>query len=107
MKNLAKVAFAAIGALLWCTTTNAQTINIGPNQYAFQYTLDPDFGLFFNATDGRYEFRNGSASPVIGFNANNGEFTTNLALGPGSDLLIGNNRYAFRASSNPNYGLFF
>lgn len=107
MKYFAKAALAVIGALIWCTTTQAQTINIGPNQYAFQYTLDPDFGLYFNATDVRYEFRNSNALPVLGFSANNGALTTNLSFSSGSDLLIGNNRYAFRASSNPNYGLFF
>jgi hypothetical protein len=108
MKYLAKAALAAFGAFLLCTTTSmAQTINIGPNQYAFQYTIDPDFGLFFNATNVRYEFRNGLASPVFAFSANNGAMSTNLSFGTGADLLIGNNRYAFRASSNPNYGLFF
>jgi hypothetical protein len=107
MKNLAKAALAALGVLLLCTTTNAQTINIGPNQYAFRYTVDPDFGLFFNATDVRYEFRNGSANTVLGFSANNGALTTNLTFSSGSDLTIGNNRYAFRAAFDPNYGLFF
>ncbi|MFT6998616.1 MAG: hypothetical protein ACJAQ4_002378 [Cryomorphaceae bacterium] len=33
--------------------------------------------------------------------------TTNLQFSPSADLLIGNNRYAFRAASNPNFGLLF
>ena len=107
MKYLAKAAFAVLGVLLWCTSTDAQTVFIGPNQYAFQYTVNPNFGLFFNSTSGRYEFRNGAAAPVFAFNANNGAMTTNLSFSSGSDLLIGNNRYAFRSASNPNYGLFF
>jgi len=107
MKNLAMAAMAAVAVLFWCTTTNAQTSNIGPNQYAFRYTLDPDFGLFFNSTDVRYEFRNSAAAPIFGFSANNGAMTTNLSFSSGSDLLIGNNRYAFRAASDPDYGLFF
>lgn len=107
MKYLAKAAMAVMGVLMWCTTTNAQTISIGPDQYAFQYSVNPNFGLFFNATDGRYEFRDGAAAPVLGFSATSGALTTNLSFSSGSDLLIGNNRYAFRAASNPNYGLFF
>jgi hypothetical protein len=63
--------------------------------------------LFFNSTSTQYEFRNGSASPVFAIGAANGELRNNLTFSPSSDLLIGNNRYAFRAASNPNYGLFF
>jgi len=85
----------------------AQTIDIGPNQYAFQFTGNPNFGLFFNSTNSQYEFRNGSASPIFAIGAGAGEMRSNLSFGSGSDLLIGNNRYAFRSSSNPNYGLFF
>ncbi|MGB6034773.1 MAG: hypothetical protein WBG42_00795, partial [Cryomorphaceae bacterium] len=61
MKSLFKMALTALAVSLWCTTTNAQTIDIGPNEYAFQFTGNPNFGLFFNQTDGRYEFLNGSA----------------------------------------------
>ncbi|MEM9051134.1 MAG: hypothetical protein AAGC47_03685 [Bacteroidota bacterium] len=107
MKSLYKIAVAMAALIIWKSQSSAQTIDIGPNEYAFQYTLDPDFGLFFNQSSGRYEFLNGTASPVVGFNANTGNFTTNLGFESGSDLLIGNNRYAFRAASNPNFGLFF
>lgn len=107
MKNLTKLALAILGVLIGCTTTKAQTIDIGPNEYAFQFTGNPNFGLFFNQTDGRYEFLNGSADPVIGFSATTGNFTTDLGFETGSDLVIGNNRYAFRAAANPNFGLFF
>ncbi|MCZ4408167.1 hypothetical protein O3Q51_05075 [Cryomorphaceae bacterium 1068] len=86
---------------------DAQTIDIGPNQYAFQFTQNPNFGLFFNSTNSQYEFRNGSAIPVFSFNANNGDLTTNLQFASGSDYLVGNNTYAFRSAANPNYGLFF
>jgi len=88
-------------------TSNAQTIDIGPNQYAFQYTVDPDFGLFFNATETQYEFRNNAANPIFAFNANTGAMKTDLTFTPGSDYLVGGNRYAFRFSGNPNYGLVF
>ena len=94
-------------AILFNLSARSQTIDIGPNEYAFQYTTDPDFGLYFNASSGRYEFLNGAANPVLGFNANNGGLTTNLSFESGSDLLIGNNRYAFRAASNSNFGLYF
>ena len=85
----------------------SQTINIGPNQYAFQLTVNPNYGLYFNATSQHYEFLNGTAQPVLGFNANNGRFTTPLEFSSGVDFMVPNDRYAFRAKSNPNYGLFF
>ncbi len=85
----------------------AQTINIGPNQYAFQYTSNPNFGLFFNAADGRYEFRDGAAAPSFAFNASTGAMSTNIRFEAGKDLLIANNSYAFRSASNPNFGLYF
>ena len=85
----------------------AQTIDIGPNQYAFRFTANNNFGLFFNASQGRYEFRNGSADPIFGFNAENGRMTTDLEFSGNVDYLVPNNRYAFRAKSNPNYGLYF
>ncbi len=85
---------------------HGQTINIGPNQYAFRFTQNPNIGLFFNAAGQRYEFRNGLANPVFAFDANNGRMTTNIEFNPGSDLLVGANRYAFRSSVAPNVGLF-
>lgn len=85
----------------------AQTIDIGPNQYAFQFTGNPNFGLFFNSTNSQYEFRNGSASPIFAIGAAAGDLRTDLTFASGSDLLIGNDRYAFRAAANGNYGLFF
>lgn len=89
------------------TESTAQTVDIGPNQYAFRYTLSPNFGLFFNTSDQQYEFRNGSAVPVFAFDAQNGRMKTDLEFHSSSDYLVPNNRYAFRAKSNPNFGLFF
>lgn len=88
-------------------TTQAQTIDIGPNQYAFRYTNDPDFGLFFSLTNSQYEFRNGSADPVFAIGAGNGALKTDLTFAPGSDYLVGPDRYAFRYSNDPDFGLFF
>ena len=36
---------------------------VRPNHYAFRYRLNENFGLFFNSTDGRYEFHDSSANP--------------------------------------------
>ena len=85
---------------------SAQTIDIGPNQYAFRYSVDPDFGLFFNSTNTQYEFRNGASSPVFAFDANNGQMKSNLQFNTNSDFLVAPNRYAFRSSVSPNIGLF-
>lgn len=103
---IGSIAFALV---IWLSpnAATAQTISIGPNQYAFQLSTNPNYGLFFNATNQRYEFLNGSAAPVLGFDANNGRFNTSLEFNPGADYLVPNNRYAFRAKTNPNYGLFF
>jgi hypothetical protein len=45
---------------------------VGGNRYAFQYSGDPDYGLYFNSTDVRYEFRNSTAIPVFYINATTG-----------------------------------
>jgi len=45
---------------------------VAGNKYAFQYSGDPDYGLFFNSTNVRYEFRNGTAVPIFYVDANNG-----------------------------------
>lgn len=47
-------------------------LRIAGNRYAFQYSGDPDYGLFFNSTNVRYEFRDGAAIPVFYVNANTG-----------------------------------
>jgi len=86
---------------------SAQTINIGPNQYAFRFTQNPNYGLFFNSSSIRYEFRNGSALPIFGFNADNGNMTTNLQFASGSNLLVAPGNFALRSASSPNAGLFF
>jgi len=46
---------------------------VGPNRYAFRYLVNENFGLKFNATDSRYEFLDGSASPVFFSQAVNGQ----------------------------------
>ena len=38
---------------------------VGPNRYAFQYTLNNNFGLYFNATDGQYEFHDNNSLPSL------------------------------------------
>jgi len=109
LTRCAKPVFVAVAAISLALTArvHAQTVNIGPNQYAFQFTPNPNFGLFFNSTSSQYEFRNGTAVPIFGFNANNGYLTSNLQFALGSDYLVPGNTYAFRSASNPNYGLFF
>lgn len=84
----------------------AQTIDIGPNQYAFQFTSNPNYGLFFNSSDQQYEFRNGSANPIFAFDANDGKMKTNLQFESGSDFYVAPGRYAFRSSLSPNVGLY-
>jgi hypothetical protein len=56
---------------------------VGGNKYAFQYSSNPNYGLFFNSTSTQYEFRNGSATPVFFINANTGAgtFASTLKVG--------------------------
>src|SRR6478609_5851795 len=55
---------------------------VAGNKYAFQYKNDPDYGLFFNSTDVRYDFRNGTAQPVFFINAATGAISVgNFATG--------------------------
>ncbi|CAN5706254.1 hypothetical protein BH10BAC2_BH10BAC2_42970 [soil metagenome] len=60
---------------------------VAGNKYAFQYTGDPDYGLFFNSTNVRYEFRNGSAVPIFYVDANNGNAVFNGTLKVGAYTL--------------------
>jgi hypothetical protein len=50
---------------------------VAGNKYVFQYTGNPNQGLFFNSTSVQYEFRNGSAVPVFTVNANTGNSVFN------------------------------
>ena len=42
------------------------------NGYAFRYVGDEDYGLYFNLTNARYEFRNGTATNIFSIDAGNG-----------------------------------
>lgn len=56
---------------------------VGGNKYAFQYSGNPNYGLFFNTTNDRYEFRDGSAAPVFYVTASTGAgtFLSSLKVG--------------------------
>ena len=141
-----------LAAALLCAAQNglkAQTAVIGPaDQYAFQWDNGSgatSLGLFFNATQNRYEFRDISGTSKFHLNpvSDRATFNTNVGIGVenpnqalmvdgntqlgtptgtdyaqfnaegdlsfegAGDYLVGSNRYAFRASANENYGLFF
>ncbi len=96
--------------------------NSTDNRYEFrdaaglaQFWLNPNNGTgYFSSKLGigtttpavRLEVRGASRFGAV---ANYGEFTPtgDLKFIGTSDYLVGNNRYAFRAESNENYGLFF
>jgi len=64
------------------TFTGQGVYQVAGNKYAFQYKNDPDFGLFFNSTNVRYEFRNGTADPILYIDAANGALSVgNLTSG--------------------------
>ena len=105
-KGATLAALALFFSLAGSVALQAQTAQIGPNQYAFQFTGNPNYGLFFNSTNQQYEFRDGSANAIFAFNANNGRMTTDLRFDSGSDFVVPPNRYAFRSTASPNVGLF-
>lgn len=67
-----KLKFAGTGAY-----------QVAGNKYVFQYSADPDYGLFFNSNLLRYEFRDGSAVAKFFINANTGagSFSGTLKVG--------------------------
>ncbi|RMH00004.1 MAG: hypothetical protein D6706_04600, partial [Chloroflexi bacterium] len=87
--------------------SNAQTITIGPNEYAFQYSLNTNLGLYFNATNSRYEFKNAAGQRVWSTHASTGDTWIRGNIEPQGALQVGANKYAFQYSVNTNYGLFF
>ncbi|QEC69639.1 tail fiber domain-containing protein [Panacibacter ginsenosidivorans] len=60
---------------------------VAGNKYAFQYSGNTNYGLFFNSTNVQYEFRNGSAVPVFSVNANTGNSVFNGTLKVGAYTL--------------------
>ncbi len=72
-----------------------KALHVGGNEYAFQYSANPNFGLYFNQTDTRYEFRDGSASPTAWFNANSGDarLTGSLQIGNSTTPAAGKIRW--------------
>ena len=56
---------------------------VAGNKYAFQYSGNPNYGLFFNSTSLLYEFRTSTALSVfsVGANSGNGIFKGNLKIG--------------------------
>lgn len=63
--------------------TGTPGYKVAGNKYAFQYSGNPNYGLFFNSTSVQYEFRNGSAVPVFLVNANtvNSIFNGSVKIG--------------------------
>jgi len=56
---------------------------VGNNRYAFRYAGNENFGLYFNATDARYEFKDATAQPVMYVKATNGNAYMAGKLGVG------------------------
>jgi hypothetical protein len=105
-KSLIAGAVAAFaGAALMTGPTMAQTINIGPNQYAFRFTQNPNYGLFFNAANVAYDFRNGTAAPIFSINADNGQLRNDLVFAPGFSHRVPAGNWAVRSATAPNAGI--
>jgi hypothetical protein len=69
--------FAKVDSTGTLTFGGTGAYKVAGNKYAFQYTGNPNYGLFFNSTSVQYEFRNGSAVPVFSVNANTGNSVFN------------------------------
>lgn len=68
---------------------------VGGNRYAFQFSGNPNYGLFFNSASVRYEFRDGAAVPVffVGANDGNAAFTGGVRVGNSTLANAGNIRW--------------
>ncbi len=69
---------------------------VGGNQYAFAFAGNPNYGLYFNQTNVRYEFRNNAATPsfYVGADDGNGVFTGGVRVGNSNSTVAGNIRWA-------------
>lgn len=54
---------------------------VGGNRYAFAFSGNTNYGLYFNQTNVRFEFRNGNAQSVFTINANGPDITLPIANG--------------------------
>src|SRR6478736_7340606 len=79
--------FAKIDSTGKLTFSGNGVYQVAGNKYAFQYTGNTNYGLFFNSTNVQYEFRNGSAVPVFSVNANTGSSVFNGTLKVGEYTL--------------------
>jgi hypothetical protein len=95
------------GLSLFNGDSKAQTINIGPNQYAFRFTQNPNYGLFFNATNTAYDFRNGTGTAIWSINADNGQIRNDLQFAPNFTYRVAAGNWAVRSASAPASGIFF
>jgi hypothetical protein len=76
------------------TFTGTADYLVGGNRYAFRFAGDPDFGLFFNQTNLRYEFRDGAAIPVFfATTAGDGFFAKGVQIGNSILNTAGNIRW--------------
>ena len=85
-------SFDGIGNLSFTGTSGYR---VSGNRYAFQYSGNPNYGLFFNSTNLRYEFRDGAALPVfyVGANDGNAVFTGGLRVSNSTLTNAGNIRW--------------
>jgi Chaperone of endosialidase len=83
--------FATDGDL---TFTGAADYLVGGNRYAFRYSANQNYGIFFNSTNLRYEFRDGAALPVFyATTSGEGFFSKGVQIGNSALLNAGNIRW--------------
>jgi Chaperone of endosialidase len=74
-------------------TGNADFL-VGANKYAFRYSGDQDYGLFFNQTSLRYEFRNATAAAIFyASTTGDGYFAKGVQIGNSTINTAGNIRW--------------
>lgn len=130
MKNyqyILGVLLSLQSALSWGQCVADAPLIVGPaDQYAFQWcngTAPTNIGLYFASSVNEYQFKRNDGSTIMTINpagsayvragapdaGNYAQFGTDgdLQFVGSADFLVPNNRYAFRAQSNQNYGLYF
>ena len=72
-----------------------KALKVASDEYAFQWANNTAYGLYFNATDVRYEFRTSTATPIAYFHANDGDawLQGGITIGNSSKADAGNLRW--------------
>ena len=97
---------------LWANGSIQCSGNINPggalqvdgNQYAFQYSGNPNYGMYFNSNVAAYELLDGSSNKVFSVNGNTGNVYMKGNIGINTESMIGSANFVLKSPGNSGYG---